>query len=83
MEHLIRIHAEKTLRHDYHVVCSCFVEGRFVALGDARSFAGLHAMNQKGVNSAKINDETEKKSATAHMKAGAPPPPPAPPSKKK
>jgi hypothetical protein len=78
MIHEIRLHEDKTEKYQYHVLCNCFVEGRFVALGDAREFASLHATNQKGINSAKITDETDKKPADA-----APSEPPAPALKKK
>ena len=81
MIHEIRIHEDKTDKYQYHVMCNCFVEGRFVVLAEARSFASLHAMIQKGVNSANITDETDKKPAKSA--AAAPPPPPAPSSKKK
>jgi hypothetical protein len=84
--HKIEIYEDKTPKFNYHVSCSCHVDGRFVAVAAAREYASMHALHQTGINKAEIEDKTLKataqKAVSSPASAKAPPPPPPPPSKK-
>jgi hypothetical protein len=57
-------------KFSYFVGCSCFWEGRFVNLTEARAAAKLHAEKRAvGIDKADINDET-KESEAATQDAG-------------